>query len=47
MEEDGLSPELISAVDNEVKISHEWIYQWIWKYKHSKKLQDSTYKNLY
>jgi IS30 family transposase len=47
METDGWSPELISAVDNEVKISHEWIYQWIWKCKHSNKRKDSTYKNLY
>ena len=47
MKEDGWSPEFISAVDKEVGVSHEWIYQWIWNCKHSNKRKDSSYKKLY
>jgi len=45
-----LSPELIAiewkhlGVDG---ISHEWIYQWIWNCKKSRKKQDLPYRNLY
>lgn len=44
------SPELIShegKKSNHQFVSHEWIYQWIWKCKHSNRRQDSAGKNLY
>ena len=44
------SPELISkrlALDDEICVSHETIYQWIWKAKKSKKKIDLQYSNLY
>jgi IS30 family transposase len=41
------SPELISQCLNGVQISHEWIYQWIWRCKKSNKLKDKPYKELY
>ena len=47
MMDDGWSPELISAKEETVKISHEWIYQWIWKCKHTNTRSGLPYKNLY
>lgn len=41
------SPELISRRLKGIQISHEWIYQWIWKCKRSNKLKDKPYKELY
>lgn len=44
------SPELIShegRKENRHFISHEWIYQWIWKCKHSNRREDKEGKNLY
>jgi IS30 family transposase len=44
------SPELISHVgkkEYERFISHEWIYQWIWKCKHSNRREDKEAKLLY
>ena len=47
---DRWSPELISQEGkktNENFISHEWIYQWIWKCKHGNRNEDREYKLLY
>ena len=44
------SPELIShegRKEHDNFISHEWIYQWIWKCKHSNRREDMEGKNLY
>ena len=44
------SPELIShqgRKEQENFISHEWIYQWIWKCKHSNRSEDKEGKHLY
>lgn len=44
------SPELISQKGKEsgqCPISHEWIYQWIWKCKHGNRREDRGYKKLY
>ena len=44
------SPELIShegKQEYEHFISHEWIYQWIWKCKHGNRMEDKEEKSLY
>jgi len=44
------SPELISkrlAIEGEVCVSHETIYQWIWRVKKSRKKKDAKYSKLY
>jgi IS30 family transposase len=45
-----LSPELITDKErkrNEKFVSHEWIYQWIWKMKKSNYREHASYKKLY
>jgi IS30 family transposase len=45
-----LSPELITVKErerNENFVSHEWIYQWIWKMKKSNYQEHASYKKLY
>lgn len=41
------SPELISKTVDSVTISHEWIYQWIWKCKHTHTADSRKYKDMY
>lgn len=41
------SPELISQCTSGPMVSHEWIYQWIWKCKQSNKSIDREFKLLY
>jgi len=48
--EDRWSPELIShqgKKTGECPLSHEWIYQWIWECKHTKRQENQEYKQLY
>lgn len=50
MLQDRLSPELIVGRAAQLKInmvSHETIYEWIWKMKHSHKRKDFPYQQLY
>jgi IS30 family transposase len=50
LKEEKLSPELISIKGHQELgdfVSHETIYQWIWKLKHSFKLSDQKDKKLY
>lgn len=44
---DRWSPELISNCAPGIPLSHEWIYQWIWKCKHSNTAESLQYKDLY
>jgi len=47
LEQEKLSPELISArwrKQGQQGVSHEWLYQWIWKAKHT---SDSEFGHLY
>lgn len=47
--DDKLSPELIAGAakrNNEVCVSHETIYKWIWQCKHGNKQKDRKYKSL-
>jgi len=44
---DRWSPELISACVEDVTISHEWIYQWIWKCKHENTKETRMYRKLF
>jgi IS30 family transposase len=47
---DRWSPELISATGKETgkcPISHEYLYQWIWRCKHEKNRENKAYKGLY
>lgn len=41
------SPEFISHCLDGVRVSHEWIYQWIWNCKSSHTKANRSYKNLY
>ena len=44
------SPELISVIGNRTgkcPISHEWLYQWIWRCKHGNKKSEKRYKRIY
>lgn len=41
------SPELISKSVESVSISHEWIYSWIWRCKHTHTAESRVYKDLY
>lgn len=44
------SPELISVqgkASGECRISHEWLYQWIWRCKKGNRSGDNTYKSIY
>ncbi|MCX7744966.1 MAG: IS30 family transposase, partial [Flavobacteriales bacterium] len=41
------SPELISSCVDSVQVSHEWIYQWIWKCKHTNTKETRAYRNLF
>ena len=47
LEQDKWSPEYISKCVNGVEISHEWIYQWIWRCKHENKSKTKAFKKLY
>jgi len=50
MEQDKWSPELISKKCKELgipEISHETIYKWIWKSKHTNTKENRNYKYLY
>jgi len=43
------SPELISVIGNRTgkcPISHEWLYQWIWRCKHGNKKSEKRYKRI-
>ena len=45
-----LSPELIEVEGRKLRqdfVSHEWIYQWIWKMKFSQKARDKPYQALF
>lgn len=45
-----LSPELISVAGKRLRaafISHEWIYQWIWRMKFSQRREDRPYQGLF
>lgn len=46
LEQDKWSPELISW-SGKVPVSHEWIYQWIWRCKYSSRHTDRPYRRLY
>lgn len=41
------SPEFISKCAKGVQVSHEWIYQWIWKCKHENTTMSRPFKKLY
>ena len=44
------SPEQIAQVgkrEGKCMVSHEWIYQWIWRCKHSHKRQDAAYHDMW
>jgi len=44
------SPQLISQMGRLTSgsfVSHEWIYQWIWKCKHTNRVENRKYKKLY
>lgn len=41
------SPELISTCVDTVCVSHEWIYQWIWKCKHTNTKETRPYRYLF
>jgi transposase, IS30 family len=47
LQQERWSPELISKCLDSVTVSHEWIYQWIWKSKHINTIQSRPYKELY
>lgn len=44
------SPEQIAEVgkrSGKCTVSHEWLYQWIWRCKHSHRREDSAYHNMW
>lgn len=48
--EEKWSPEYVSAIGTltgQCPVSHEWLYQWIWKTKHSNKSEDKDYKMIW
>lgn len=47
LKEERWSPELISNCTSQEMVSHESIYKWIWKCKHSTRREDLPYKHLY
>lgn len=50
MQEDKWSPELISKkwkAQGISVVSHETIYKWIWESKHSNRIENKAFKNLY
>ena len=50
LQKERLSPELISVKGRQTRcdfISHEWIYQWIWRMKFSQAKADRRYNHLY
>ncbi|MCX8079819.1 MAG: helix-turn-helix domain-containing protein [Bacteroidia bacterium] len=47
LKEERGSPELISHAVDQVEVSHETIYRWIWECKHSFSRSCRPYKNLY
>ena len=44
---DRWSPEIINKCAESVRVSHEWIYRWIWQCKHTNTQQTRPYRNLY
>ncbi len=44
------SPEQIARIGNDTgkcTVSHEWLYQWIWRCKHSHRREDAAYHNMW